>query len=447
MGGSVTLDITKLDTSLDATVRTSSKVLILSGLFLVFLLFVLGGAWANLASLSGAVLAQGQVVVLGRPKIIQHLDGGIVAEIFVENGAVVSKGEVLIRLDDTLLKANLNIYQNRLREGVAQRARLTSERDALSQIAWEDKILKIFNMESSPNVRLGQKKLFEARQATRLGQVAQLREKIKQLRNQTTGTEALKGSKKSQLGFLDEELKGIRSLNKKGLTPKSQLMSLERQREEIIGQVAEQDAELARIQNSISETEIQILQIDRELRQTVLTELRQIEQEVNDMTQQLFATVEKQKRTEIKAPVSGIVHELAIFTIGGVIGPGNEVMQIIPQNIGFEVEANVEPKFVDELYSGQLATLRFSAFNQRITPELNGTVKGVSPNAIVNEQTGASFYKIRLTVSNSDLVLLESLPLVPGMPVEIFIKTRERTALNYMIKPLMDQINRAFREE
>jgi len=345
------------------------------------------------------------------------------------------------------LKANLNIYQNRLREGVAQRARLVAERDNLQKIIWNEEILILFGMTLSDDAKQGHETLFEARRTTREGQISQLHEQIKQFENQKTGIDALKQSRNTQLGFLNEELEGVRSLNKLGLSPKSQLMALERQREEIIGQIAEQHAELARIQNSISEAEIQILQVNREFRQNVLTELRQIEQEVNDMTQQLHATVEQLRRVEIKAPVSGIVHELSVFTIGGVIGPGSPVLQIIPQDEGFEIEANVEPQFVDELYPGQPAKLLFTAFNQSTTPELYGTVMGISPNVVVDEQTGLSFYKVRMGVAEPELARLNGQPLVPGMPVEAFIKTRDRTALNYLIKPLMDQVNRAFREE
>ncbi|EFO28696.1 HlyD family type I secretion membrane fusion protein [Roseibium sp. TrichSKD4] len=433
--------------SQNQSVKTSAKGLVRIGLTLVLTLFFAGGAWASFAKLSGAVIAPGQLVVLGKPKTVQHLDGGIVAEIAIDDGDKVLQDEVLIRLDDTLLKANLKIYENRLREGVAQRSRLVAERDEQGGIVWDDEILALFGVEIMQSVKSGQQKLFEARNTTREGQISQLREKIKQFQNQISGIEALKSSKKTQLGFLDEELTSVRTLNKKGLMPKSQLMALERQREDIIGQVAEQDAELARIQNAISETEIQILQIDREFRQTVLTELRQVEAEVNDMTQQLQATLEQLNRVEIKAPVSGIIHELSVFTIGGVIGPGDPVLQIIPQDGVFEIEADVEPQFVDELYPGQPATLRFSAFNQRTTPELNGFVKTVSPNVVVDEQTGMTFYKVRMAIPDDQLERLKGQKLISGMPVEAFIKTKDRTALNYLTKPLMDQINRAFREE
>ncbi|MEM7068166.1 MAG: HlyD family type I secretion periplasmic adaptor subunit [Pseudomonadota bacterium] len=405
------------------------------------------GAWAMFANLSGAVIATGQVEVLGKPKTIQHLDGGIVAEIAIDNGVRVSKDDILIRLDDTLLQANLNIYQNRLREGIAKRVRLNAERDTQDAINWADDILPLFDMVLSPAVKSGQSKLFDARRSTREGQISQLREQIDQFEDQKQGIRALIASRNAQLGFLDEELIGVRSLNEQGLSPKSQLMALERQREEIIGQIAEQNAEVSRIQNAISEAEIEILQVDRQFRQEVLTELRQTEQEVNEMTQQLHATVEQLKRVEIKAPVSGIVHELSVFTIGGVVGAGSPVLQIIPQDEGFEIEASLQPQFIDEINLGQPATLRFSAFNQRTTPELKGVVKDISANVVADEQTGATFYKIRLGASESELARLNNQPFIPGMPVEVFIKTKERTALNYLIKPLIDQVNRAFREE
>lgn len=429
------------------SIKTSSRPIIIAGLTLIVILFVMGGAWATFTNLSGAVIATGQVVVLGKPKTVQHLNGGIIADIRVDNGDRVTKGDLLIRLDDTLLEANQNIYGHRLREVVARRARLVAERDGLDDISWDDSVLEVFGTKLSSSSKDGQDRLFQARLSTRNGQVAQLREQIKQLRNQIQGVEALNSSRNTQLGFLDEELEGIRSLNKQGLSPKSQLMGLERQREGIIGQIAEQDSELARIQNSISQAEIQILQVNREFRENVLAELRQIEQEINDVTQQLHATVEQLRRVDIRAPVTGIIHELAIFTIGGVIGPGGQVLQIIPQDEGFEVEANVEPQFVDELFPGQDAILRFSAFNNRTTPEIKTSLKAISPNVSVDDQTGLTFYKINLTISDKQLEELDGQTLVPGMPVEIFIKTGDRTALNYLTKPLIDQIYRTFREK
>lgn len=428
-------------------VKTSSKLVVTFGLAIILTLFLGGGVWAYFVNLSGAVIAPGQVAVLGKPKTIQHLDGGIVSQINVDNGDDVDKGDVLVKLDETLLQANLNIYQNRLRESLARKARLLAERDNSQFIDWDDEVLIVLGFKTKESVHEGQQRLFEARRNTINGQTSQFKEKIKQFENQVNGTTALKNSNVAQLEFLDQELAGIRDLASQSLSPKSQLMALERQRQGLIGQIAEQDAEIARISNSITETEIQILQIDREFRQSVLEELRQIEQEVSDMTQQLYATIEQLKRIEIKAPVSGVVHELSVFTIGGVIGPGGPVLQIIPQTEEFDFEAKVDPQFVDELFKGQEASLRFSAFNQRTTPELKGNVSHISPNAILDDRTGLSYYLVYFDIEHSELEKLNGQNLISGMPIEAYIKTKDRTALNYLIKPLTDQFKRAFREE
>ena len=253
---------------------------------------------------------------------------------------------------------------------MAKQARLITERDDIDVITWRDDDLKNLGIEDKPAIKQGQEKLFLAREETRVGQISQLQEKITQFKYQIKGTKGLQKSKKKQLDFLEEELESIRFLKDKGLVSKSRLMNLERQKESLIGQNAEHSAELARIREAISETEIQILQVNREFRQAVLMELRKVEQDINDITQQFRATQEQLDRIEVKAPVSGIIHELSIFTIGGVIGPGKPIMQIIPQDQTFEIEANIAPNFIDELYPNQPTTLRFSAFNQRTTPEL-----------------------------------------------------------------------------
>lgn len=429
-----------------APVKTSARSVILVGLIGMLTLFGAGGAWAWYTTLSGAVIAQGTVVVSSKPKSIQHADGGIVAEIHVSDGDLVEEGERLITLNATLLESQLNIYRNRLRESLAQKMRLLAERDQRDEIAWDNSLLQSLKVESDTAVRDGQRKLFEARRKTRLGQIAQLEQQLEQLRSQFTGVEAVKASKNNQIGFLKEELSGIRSLSEEGLAPKSQLMALERQRESLTGQIAEHDAENARIQNSISEISIQILQIDREFRESVLSDLRTVEQEVNDTTQQLIATTEQLSRIEIRAPVKGTIHELSIFTIGGVISPANTIMQIIPFDDAFEIEADVEPQFIDDLFPGQPAMLRFSAFNQRTTPELRGELKAISASTITNQLTGLPYYKVYVSVPHTELALLNDQRVIPGMPVETFLQTSERSPISYLLKPLSDQFSRAFRE-
>ena len=427
--------------------KTSSTGLRRLGIFAFLFLFVGVGGWLYAASIEGAVIASGSVSVLGKPKTIQHLDGGIVAQINVENGDFVNAGDVLVKLDDRLLKSNLDIYKNRLREAVSRRDRLKTEESGASSIQWDEKPFEDLGIKSGESYRSGQDKILNARASTRRGQVMQLMEKVDQFNNQIDGLMALKKSKTTQADILRQELVGLKSLQKDGYASNNRVLSIERQIEDLIGQMAEHDSEIARVKNSISETKIQISQVTREFDESVLTELREVELNIKDMEQQILATQQQLERVEIKAPKAGIVHELGIFTIGGVIGPGGAVMQIVPQDQKMEFEVNLEPQFIDEIYIGQDARVMFSAFNARTTPELNGKISRVSPNTIVNQDTGMSFYLVNVTVSPEELKRLKQQELVPGMPVEVFVTTQGRSPLNYLIKPLTDNIRRSLREE
>lgn len=438
--------IDNMPLSEEEPVTRTSRLLIVGSVSALLLFGGLGG-WLYFANIAGAVIGQGVVVVEGKPKTLQHLDGGIVTQINVTNGDFVEKETLLVKLDDTLLRSNLEIYSNRLRETTARQARLIAERDVVDTIEWSDNLLTLLGVSVDEQIKAGQKKLFEVRKITRTGQKELLGKKISQFHNQTTGVIALKSSKNSQIALLEEELGGVRILKKKGLASTTKLLALERQKEDLVGRNAEHDAELARINNSISETEIQMLQVEREFQQSVLTELRQIDQEVNDISQQLHATSEKLKRVEIRAPVAGIIHELAVATIGGVVAPGSSILQVIPQDDKFEIEVNIEPQFIDELSAGQHTVLRFTTFNQRTTPEIDGSVKNISPNSVINPQTGIPFYKVMVEIAPIELAKLNGQKLVPGMPVEAFIQTKQRSPLSYLAKPLLDQMRHVGREE
>lgn len=427
--------------------KTATRPALIAGFLGMLLLFVGIGGWAFYANLSGAIIAPGTIAVQGKPKTIQHLDGGIVSELNIENGDRVKKGQLLVRLDSVSLEANRKIYSNRLMDALARKARLTAERDLKDEVTFDEPILEQLNIELDDAILNSQIELFKARSLSKQGQVDQLNQKKEQFNHQIRGTTALKESKLRQYALLKREFDGAEELHKKGFAPITRTLALERQLEDLIGQNAEHDADLARIKNSISETNIQILQVEREFRQEVLSELQKTQTEISDTTQQLYATMQQLNRVDIVAPVSGIIHELNIFTIGGVVGPGAGILQIIPQDDILVVEANVEPQFIDKLVIGQQARVRFSAFDQRTTPELDGFVKTISPNTIIQENTGAAFYRITIEVPDSELAKLKNLKLIPGMPAETFIKTGERTMLNYLFKPLTDQVRRAFRED
>lgn len=428
-------------------VRTSADRLIVAGTALLVSLFLVGGLWAGFASLSGAVIARGKIAIVGQPKTIQHIDGGIVAEISVSDGDLVRKGEALIRLDDTLLKTSNNIQQNQLRQLVARHARLVSERDQSETIRWDRKILALFAVSQKESIRLSQQKLFEARRDTRAGQVAQLHQKITQLEIQKSGVNASKKSKTKQIKILDEELTGLRKLSKDGLVAKSKLMAKERQREELFGKSLEFHAEATRIEISIAEIRIRILQIDRQFREEVLREIADVEREINDLVEKLQSTREQLKRVVIRSPVDGKVHDISVFTVGGVIGAENPIMKIVPQTGAFFIDALIEPQFVDEIHARQPVRLRFSAFNQEQMPEIDGYVEGVSADTITDDANGVAFYKLRIGADLKAGLTPSDQTLMPGMPVEAFIRTRERTLLSYLVQPFTNQITRAFREE
>lgn len=427
--------------------KTGSKGVISAGHLAFVTLFLGLGVWLYSASIQGAVIASGTVSVVGKPKTVQHLDGGIVAEILVENGTTVDAGEVLLRLDDTMLMANLHIYKNRFREAASLRDRLSAEQLGLNHVAWDEDIFVANGIAPSQDIREGQNRIFLAKKATKTGQVSQLQERIRQLENQIEGLEALSGSKLAQIDILSEDLQSVKSLADDGYAPESRVLALERQIEELKGQQYEHIAEKARVQNTISEVRVQIGQISREFDQAATTELREAELSLKDLEQQIIATQDQLNRIDIQAPIAGVVHEQSIFTIGGVVAPGAPILQIIPTGQGMEFEVNVQPQNIDQIYIGQEVSVMFSAFNARTTPQLNGMVRSVSLNTSINEEAGLAFYPVKVAISNDELDRLGSQPLISGMPIEAFFTTKSRSPLNYLTKPLTDNIKRAGREE
>jgi HlyD family secretion protein len=406
------------------------------------------GGWMTLTEISGAVVASGSVSIKGEAKTVQHLDGGIVSEIAVANGDIVQAGDMLLRFDDTLLRANLKIYDNRLSEALARQARLIAERDDKDVIAWPKAGDMPLGVMPGPEIRSSQQKLLEVRRASRRGQLDQLKEKMAQFRNQIEGVTGLKTAKAQQIALIGQELDGLHRLYKAGNTTITRLLALEREKSRLLGELAEHDSQIARIANMINETKIMIVQVDREIGEKVLSELRTTEQEIHDLAQQYHATRERLHRVIVRAPVAGMVHQLRIYTEGGVIAPGGPVMQIVPLGEEVEVVAQVQPQFIDELSKGQRATLIFSAFNQHDVSQVDGSIRSISPLTVVNEKTGASYYVVHVGVSDQELEKLGGRKrLVPGMPVEAFIQKADRTVLDYIVRPIVDQIRRAFRED
>lgn len=431
----------------DDDLKTETTKLRTMGLLTFLLLFVGLGVWSHFAKIDGAVIASGTVVISGQPKTLQNLDGGIVADILIENGNHVTEGQTLILLDSTELQANYDITQNRLRETIARRDRLYSERDGKAFISWDKDIYDTLDIEPSDNIKNGQKKLLEARRKTRSGQISQLEERKAQLGNQIDGLHAIIASRRKQTATLEKELSGLRSLLVNGYTSENRVLNVERQVEELLGQTAQNETEISRIRNTISETGLQIAQIQKEFNQQVFEEIREVDLQLNDLRQQLIATKGQLGRVEIIAPISGTVHELSIFTKGGVITPGQPILQIVPDGSDMEFEVLVEPQFIDEIRVGQDASLFFSAFNARTTPNIDGVVDFVSLQTQIQENIGLPFYPVKVAISEEQIARLNGQELISGMPFEAFFTTESRSPLNYLIKPLTDNLKRAGREQ
>lgn len=415
-------------------------------IMIVMLFFGLGG-WAAVAQIKGAVLASGRVIVESQPRLIQHFDGGVIGEIFVKDGDRVENNALLIRLNPTELEANQVLVKNRLYENSARVARLAAERDGLEVIAWPDLLLDEVGNSIVERAMAGQEALFDARKSAGDGLVSQLRRRISQLRNQINGNQSLIAANESQLKIIADELVGLRTLLDKGLIAKSQVLGREREQARLDGDIASQGAEISRIRNLIGETEVQILQLQRDKQEAVLTELREAQTEASDLREQLTTAAEQRRRIDIRAPSSGIVHNMQVSTIGGVVSPGQEIMQIIPQDDRLIIEAQVQLQDIDQIYVGQEANVRFSAFSARTTPEVKGLVIGQSADSLTDPVTGAPFYSVKLQVPPEEMEALNGLQLIPGMPAETFMQTESRSVLSYLLKPVTDAVSRAGREE
>lgn len=408
-------------------------------------LFILVIAWLNLTMISGAVIATGQAVVRGKPKVIQSLDGGVVSEIFVHDGDVVSAGDVLLRFDPTLLTINLNIYRNRLVEVVAREARLEAEYLGKSEVM-PPRLPDGLDPDALSRHFIGQTEIFSARREVLEGKKEQLEERVRQFHNQITGVEGRIAAINEQLGYLAHELESVVALQRQGLARESQALELQRNQSALFGQLAEAEADLARIRNSIRDTELEILQAERQFKEDVVVELREVTSSHEELVLQIV-TIEKQlERIEVRAPVDGVVHEMQVATIGGVVAPEGTILEVVPTSEGVEFELRVDPKSVDQVFVGQRARVVFPGFDLRALPEIFGSLAVVSPTSIMDRNTGQSYFRVTLTVPAAQLALLGDIELLPGMPVEAFLQTGERSVMSYLTKPLTDQLRRAFRD-
>lgn len=430
-----------------AGVARSIRRHLAAGLAMAVLLAGGVGGWAATAELSGAVVASGHFVVDSYAKKVQHPKGGIVGEIRVQEGDTVKAGEVVLRLDATQTHANLAIVTKRLIELQARLARLEAERDDRETIAFPQGLATgRENADAAAAIR-GETRLFEFRRASRDARKAQLAERITQYEHEIDGLKAQETAYAGGLAVLRAEIASQELLHDKGVVSVQRLNSLKTQAATYDGERGEKVAYQAQTQGKITETRLQILSIDQDMKAEVGRELREIQGQVGEYIERKVAAEDELKRIDILAPQSGTVHQLAVHTVGGVINPAETIMLVIPKGDDLALDVRIVPKDIDQIRPGHRAVLRLSAFNQRTTPELFGYVARIAADLTTDEKTGLSFYLVRISVPHAELARLGDLALVPGMPAEAMIQTGERTALSYLVKPLSDQINRAFREE
>jgi HlyD family secretion protein len=416
------------------------------GLAVVILLAGGVGGWAAMTEISGAVIAPGFLVVDSHVKDVQHATGGVVGEILARDGDRVRQDQLLLRLDPTMPAANLAVVAKALDQLAGRKARLDAERDGADTINFpRDLLERVDDPEVSETVS-GERQHFETRRSARAGQKGQLQQQIAQLQKQIAGYTAQADAKVREIELVETELGGVRELWKKKLISIDRLTGMEREATRLDGERGQLVATLAQAEGRISEIRLQIIQIDLDLSTEVNKELREIDAKAGELVERKVAAEDQLKRIDIRAPQDGIVQQSIAHTVGGVVKPGETIMQVVPDSDSLTVEAKIAPGDIDQLWVGQPASLRFSAFNQRTTPEINGTVERTSPDTTTDQRTGVSYYTVRISTTRAEVARLGEVKLVPGMPVESFIKTTDRTVMSYFVKPLQDQINRAFRE-
>lgn len=416
---------------------------ILGSIFAVLLLGGIGG-WAMTAKLSGAVIGTGSVLVDEDIKVVQHPDGGVLREIGVREGDFVTIGQVLLRLEDAELRAERAIIAGQLVELQAQRARLIAETEGLDLLAIPVGLVETYP--SAEQIIAGEERLFLGNLARHQSQRDQMALQVDQLREEINGLIFQRNAVIAEFELAQIERDRLRTLSNSNLIETSRLSDAERDVARLQGQMGELDTAIARAEVRISDVELRILEHDGTRRTDAQRELRLVEAEISQTEERLAATEARYARTEILSPATGTVNELNVTTVGGVISPAERLITIVPEDADLTIEFRIAINDIDQVRVGQEATLRFSAFNQRTTPEVSGEIIRVSAAAQRDAQSGEQFYLAQVVANEEEMAISQN-QLVPGMPVEVFVETQQQLAIAYFLKPFTDQITRAFREE
>ena len=425
------------------SIRLPLTVGLLSLLILVFGL----GTWAVFTEISGAVMSSGKIEVDQNRQVVQHPDGGVVAEILVVEGDRVSAGQTLIRLDDTQIISELLIVEGQLFELIARRGRLEAESEDLDTISFDELLLD--RARSDPDVRTlvsGQEKFFYARKLLFNQEIEQYYKQIDQILDQLTGNIAQQSSAQTQLDLIRQELRDQQTLLDRGLTQASRVLELRREDARLSGILGELLGRHAEARQRISEIEIQVLRLRSLRRAEDIAELRDIQNQEFELRQIRRNLLERLERLEVKTTVAGLVYDLKVHAMRAVVRAADPILYVIPQDRALVIAAKLETQYIDSIWHGQDVVVRLSAMNQRQTPEVTGKISLISADAFTDERTGQAYFRVEVILGVSEKIKLpEGSSLTPGMPVEVFFRTADRTPFSYLVRPLTDYFSKAFR--
>ena len=419
---------------------------VLAGLLAVGVLIAGFGVWGTQAQISGAVIASGQVEVDRNRQVVQHPDGGVVSEIIAGEGDVVEAGALLLRLDASALRSDLAIVEAQLFELLARRGRLEAERDGAETPSF-DPMLTAEGGPGAAELIAGQTRLFEARRDSSDTAAAQLSRQRAQIESQIAGLREQQAALADQAELLAQELADQRSLLDRGLTQASQVLTLQRQASEVAGRRAELTAQSAQAAERATEIDLQITGLTSTRREEAITQLRDLQYNQLELLERRQEMRRRLDRLDIRAPVAGVVYGMRVFAEQSVVSPADPLLYLIPQDRPLVIATQVQVTDIDQIHLGQEVSLRLAAFDQRRTPALTGRVTLVSADAFRDETTRQSYYRAEIELAQGEIERLpEGMVLLPGMPVEAFIRTADRSPLGYLVKPLADYFTRAFRE-
>lgn len=427
-------------------VVTDDKPIRMIGLTVLALTLGVFGVWAYLAPIDGAALATGVVTVKSHKKTVQHLDGGLVSQLFVKDGDIVKEGDLLLSLDGTENKAQLEIARGQFITLTAQVARLEAERDGKPAVVYPAAL----NDEADPRITEAKKtedQVFLARKNAHEGEMNVLKQRISQLNSKIVGLKGQRASKQELAASYGEEAQDLKELLAEGFADKQRLRDTERNHALNNGEISALSSEIAASQIQIGETQLEILQLEKKFQEEVASKLSEAQTNLYDVNQRILAIKDKVVRVDIKAPVSGRVMGLSIHTLGGVILPGHPILDIVPQKEELIIDAQVSPLDIDRVSIGLVAEVRFTAFKQALTPVIEGKVINLSADRFVEEKTGMPYYQAQVELTPESYQKMSHLELVPGMPVEVLIKTGERTVFEYLTQPVTNAFARAFIED